>query len=404
MPRGSHDGRIYTDEVVDKRGKAREVYRVRVRYTDPAGRQRELKRTPRPNNYVHACKLRRKLLDLAQKKSGQAVDVERLTFADLARHFEENYAVPAKYVDDLKVAGMRSLPTVKRHLQTFRDHFGDKLLRAITHGDVQSFRALRLSTPVQFHNKAGAVTRERPRSLASVHRELSLLRRIFNVGVAAEWLTRNPVTAGDSLISIADERSRERILSFVEEQRLYAACKGKRKHLRAIIVAALDTGLRKGELLKLRWSAVRLDERTITAVSYKGRRRLTWVIGMTARLARELEEMHKHRPPGKDPLVFGYGEVARGFAGACRAAGITGLRFHDLRHTCATRLVRQGVSLERVGKQLGHTQPGTTWRYVNPDAQIARENAEALDALYAQEAPRDVQRADDVIEAPERDN
>jgi integrase len=64
-----------------------------------------------------------------------------------------------------------------------------------------------------------------------------------------------------------------------------------------------------------------------------------------------------------------------------RAARIAGLRFHDLRHTAATRLVEAHIPLPEVGKQLGHTQAQTTWRYINQDAGSARRAAAALEDL-----------------------
>jgi integrase len=79
---------------------------------------------------------------------------------------------------------------------------------------------------------------------------------------------RNPFDAGDQLISIADERHRERIISEAEEARLLAACcHPQRLHLRPIIICALYTGMRQGEILKLRWSDVDLATRKITVQS-----------------------------------------------------------------------------------------------------------------------------------------
>jgi len=71
------------------------------------------------------------------------------------------------------------------------------------------------------------------------------MRRILNVAVSHGWLLRNPFDAGESLIKPGDETPRERILTREEEERLLALCEGARKHLKAIIICALDTGMRR---------------------------------------------------------------------------------------------------------------------------------------------------------------
>ena len=62
-----------------------------------------------------------------------------------------------------------------------------------------------------------------------------------------------------------------------------------------------------------------------------------------------------------------------------KVAGISDLRFHDLRHTHATRLVSKHLPLSEVGKALGHTQANTTFRYVNPNIESARRIAAIID-------------------------
>lgn len=122
-------------------------------------------------------------------------------------------------------------------------------------------------------------------------------------------------------------------------------------------------------------------------------------VAMTARLAGELEALRTglKETGERDPLVFGLDEVRRSFAGACEAAAVTGLRFHDLRHTAASRLVSRHIPLAEVGKRLGHTQPSTTWRYVNTDDHAARRAAAALDELYEERAAKAVEQSDELV-------
>lgn len=83
------------------------------------------------------------------------------------------------------------------------------------------------------------------------------------------------------------------------------------------------------------------------------------------RLAIELERMKSGAPDDPDGLVFGIlDNVKRSFTAARSKAGLKDVRFHDLRHTAATRLVGAHIPLSEVGRVLGHTQANTTYRYV----------------------------------------
>jgi integrase len=83
--------------------------------------------------------------------------------------------------------------------------------------------------------------------------------------------------------------------------------------------------------------------------------------------------------------VFGIeSNVTKSFSTARRLAGLSDVRFHDLRHTHASRLVAAHIPLSEVGRALGHTQPSTTYRYVNTNIETAQRIANVLDALRAQ--------------------
>lgn len=131
----------------------------------------------------------------------------------------------------------------------------------------------------------------RQRSIATVNRELSLLRRIFNVAVENGWLLKNPFSTGKSLINPGDEKPRERILTKEEEQSLLAACDGPRAHLKPIIIMALDTGIRRGEMLKLRWVDIDFENRIINTQALNTKTIRERGGGMSARLYKEMLAM-----------------------------------------------------------------------------------------------------------------
>jgi Phage integrase family len=99
-------------------------------------------------------------------------------------------------------------------------------------------------------------------------------------------------------------------------------------------------------------------------------------------------EQGQYELSNKDPdvLVFGIKDNFKKSFGAARSeAGLTDVRLHDLRHTHATRLVAAHIPLGEVGRVLGHTQPSTTYRYVNANRETARRAAAALDLFNAGE-------------------
>jgi integrase len=213
---------------------------------------------------------------------------------------------------------------------------------------------------------------------------MAMARRMFRVARKEGWVIRDPFDEGDSLISLARERERERILTRFEEGRLLEACHHLSRNLYILVVAALDTGCRRGELLKLVWSDVDLERRTIRIRAFNSKTMRERTVGVTLRLQSILDEM---RAPRSKPESFVFGmpdhewfSAKRVWTSARKAAALSDLCFHDLRHTAASRLA-QKMSLSEVGKILGHREPRTTWRYANTDETTIARAAEVLDAF-----------------------
>jgi integrase len=369
-----------------KRTKGKKVsWWARVIYVDPdTGKTRDLQR--RAESKAKAGDLRDELLKDIKATSGRSVGSEDMTFGDLCRYFEEHYVKEAEYVNGRKVAGLRSLASVKGHLNTLRDQFGRRKLRSLTYGNIRQFRAERLKQPdARYKESDDDDAKPKQRSIASVNRELALLRRMLNVATSEGWLIKNPFTQGEPLISTADEMKRQRILSRDEEKTLLAACDApKRGHLKSIVIAALDTGCRLGELLKLRWRDVDLNAGQITLVAFNTKTATARRVALTTRLKLVLAELKEQAPDRPEMRVFGIlNNVKSAFSGARKDAGLQDVRFHDLRHTAATRLVAMHIPLSEVGRILGHSQANTTYRYVNADIETAKRAAAALDSFHA---------------------
>jgi integrase len=214
-------------------------------------------------------------------------------------------------------------------------------------------------------------------SAASVNRHLALLKVAFNRAMRAEppKAERNPVR-GVKLLKENNERVR--VLTDAEESRLFAALPD---YLRSLVVAALHTGMRWGELAHLRWQDVDFHTRTLVVTQSKsgeGRR-----VPMNRVVIETLQALRKARKVFRD-LVFTSprGEFLHNFgrtwAETVKTAKITDLRFHDLRHTAASRMVMGGVDLYTVKEILGHKTPAMTQRYAHLSPAHQRNAVERL--------------------------
>src|SRR5215510_10861389 len=256
---------------------------ARISFTDDEGHRREVWR--KAENKTQAKALINDLLRTLDDHGERALEGANMTFKDLADEYQRNALVPPKYVGDRKVAGQRSYLSRRSLLRHLRAYFGKNKLREITPNLIQRYRLKRLDTPIVYKDKDGAVTITRTRSISAVNRELQLLRRILNVAVAEGLIIRSPFSNSRSLISIADERKRERILTREEEERLLAACTDKRERIRPIVICAIDTGMRKSEILGLKWTDINLVERIITVVAFNTKTAQERQVAMTERLA-----------------------------------------------------------------------------------------------------------------------
>jgi integrase len=371
--------------------------------------------TRRADDKSHARRLKRELEDEHNSNGERGLDGARMVFRELASYYKTNRLVPAIYHGEgeaqRKVGGLRSYKAPQGFLETLIAHFGAKLIRNITHDDIEQFKRTRLNEPtrsdIASHERElkrnTKAERRSTRTIASVNRELELMRAVMRFAQRQGWLVRSPFEMGNPLISKADETRRERVLTHDEEQRLLEACgprtlvytlRGKqittqddgerRTHLRALIIAALDTAMRRGELFKLVWRDVDLEGRLIRIIALNSKTARPRTVAITPRLYAELERLRAQAPDDPKTLVFGVKDtVKKSFAAACKAAGIEGFRFHDCRHTAITRMVQAKIAPMEIMKISGHTQHVTFTRYVNPDTGSVYRAADALAAYNA---------------------
>lgn len=385
---------------------------ARIQYVDETGKRKEQLR--KANNRTHAREKIRQMREELQ--SGlETLQADKLNFTQLAQKYKDFKVVDPKYVGDRKVSGLRSHRQAGVYVKHLIEYFGLKLVRRISIGDIQEYKDHRLKTPTKNGKTTDPITKKiigGQRAIASVHRELALLRSIFNYAKSKNWILKSPFEQGVSVISMADEKKRERVLTLAEEKILLAVCsdarsitykragkqitatsQGSSPYLKAILILALDTGMRKGEILKLRWQDVNFDLKEITILAFNTKTATRRKVGITSRVKDELEKLWNNSPNRIDDLVFGIADFKKSFATALRLASIDDLKFHDLRHTAITRLVAAGLAASEIMKTSGHTQMSTFQRYVNPNNDTRQRHANVLELYLAANQPKE---ADDL--------
>ncbi len=191
-----------------------------------------------------------------------------------------------------------------------------------------------------------------------VNRELALLKHMLHKAVDWEYLKSNPA---QTVKMLKEPPERLRYLQPEERYSLLKECSGI---LYAIVTTALETGMRKSEILNLTWKDVDLARRTITVTRTKNGEIRTLPISDTLQLV--LERLYLER---RGSWVFAkedgmsYGNWRKAFENACKRAGIEDFRFHDLRHTFASYLVMAGVDIRTVQELMGHKDIKMTMRY-----------------------------------------
>jgi len=298
----------------------------------------------------------------------------RKTYAELDRFYRETYVHPAKFVGGQKVSGFRQkIVALNHYLDAALRYFGDASLDEISFADLQAFKDSIASKPVERKKKPSV------RSVSDVNHHLKKLRRLFNVAVEQDWLEKNPFNRGSNLIQVSLEVERTRILSPKEEGGLLSKCIGRREHLGPIVIFAIETALRRGELQSLRWSDVDFDRRQLKIESQNSKTLKSRLVPLSARAIDTLAQLRQNPERRRFALVFGGSDFKRSFTKACELAKLGDVHFHDLRHTAITRWLEKGISPAIAMKASGHSQMKTFLRYVNQSPESVYEFALKLD-------------------------
>ena len=259
------------------------------------------------------------------------------------------------------------------HARRWRQLLPGRTVQSLKPADIHGYIAARKQTGV---------------SNSTVNRELSFLAAcIAWCNRELGWALPNPIQGR----KLKEPEGRTRWLAMEEAQRLIDAARSSKRapYLADFLTLALNTGMRRGEMLGLEWRRVDLQRRVISleAAHTKTGKSRSVPLNDNARAALINRARFRAETCPGSPWVFTNDKGARissfkrSFATACRVAGIEDFRIHDLRHTCAAWLVTAGVPLPEVRDLLGHSSVTMTERYAHLDQVNIRAAVDRLDQM-----------------------
>lgn len=270
--------------------------------------------------------------------AGQWVDrteAEQTTLKELLDRYEKEVTIKKRGAD---IESIR-ISVIKR------SRIVDYAVASITGRMIAEYRDKRLETV----------------SGSTVHKELALLSNLFNVAIK-DWgfAVTNPV----SLIrKPAPNKARDRILNEEQRQALISSVgQCQNPWVKPVVIFALETATRRGEILSLSWADVDLERRVAKVSGKTGSR--------TIPLSPACAVMLKTLPRSLDGRVFPItvDTLKQAYERAVARAGIEDFTFHDLRHDALTRLAKLGLNVLELRAISGHTTANMLQRYVSIDA------------------------------------
>lgn len=350
-------------EKIGRNGKKRRLWLVDVEYRGIDGKKQRLRRIPRHQTRQAAEDLERRTIRWLEENDclGRAsAELGKTDFKTFAADFIENYALANNKPSEVHAKQLM----LKNHLLPT---FGASALKDIGIREVERYKATCLRLEL---------------SPKTINNHLALLRKALRVAVEWELLATAPLMKTLRVI--------QRPPKFLDPQQAFRLLQAATGKWRLMILTALHTGMRLGELIALRWSDVNFDVGHImvtrsdwrgvvgTTKSHRGRE-----IPLSSVLRREL--MLTRADPKK--LVFSreneapltYQQCRRPLMNACAKAEVPPLLWHALRHSFASHLVMRGAPLKAVQELLGHSTQAMTERYAHLMPNVRRDTVLLLD-------------------------
>lgn len=290
------------------------------------------------------------------------------TFSDLIARFLESGALEHH----------KSAKDALRHIAYWKERFTGYALVHLQSELIAKERRVLQDTPT---------LKGKPRNTATVNRYMASLSTLFTYACRElRWIAENPCAL---LIKLKEASGRDRTLSSEEINRLLIACQeSKSLYLYAIVLIALTTGMRQGEILGLEWSKVDFEGKLAHLKDSKNGRPRS--IPLVEPVIEELRSLYSQRDPSKvlvfaSRTAFGQVDIKKAWQEALKRAKITGLRFHDLRHTFATLAARQGASNLELAAAMGHRTLQMLQRYTHLEGELTRKYSDGITKNFVQE-------------------
>lgn len=297
-----------------------------------------------PSLKVAELALKKRKIQIAEGKFLDMEKTEKIRFDEFAHEYLELHSRFKKsYYTDEKI------------IELLKKYFGGLYLHDITSLAVEKFKSERIR---QVKRNGKYV------SPATVNRSLAVLKSMFNQAIAWGKAKNNPCR----LVKMFKENNQR--LRFLEKEEINTLLDNCGGHLKPIVVVALNTGMRKSEILGLKWHDIDFKRNIIHLYDTKNGEKRD--VPMNDIVKRALVAIVKNPD---SPYIFynhnnkQYGDIKKTFLTAITKSGIINFHFHDLRHTFASQLVMSGVDLNTVRELLGHKSLDMTLRYshLSPD-------------------------------------
>src|SRR5687768_9028455 len=218
----------------------------------------------------------------------------------------------------------------------------------------------------------------RTRKPSTINRELEIISKIFSLAIKYGVTYTNPCA---EVPLLPENNKRVRYLFDDEEHRLLTVLTGPRGHLLPLVVLAIGTGMRRGDLFKLTWERIDFQRGLIYVPNSKTGK--DYSVPMNEDVRSTLQQIRRSTRGGGFVFVNPdtakpYTDIKTAFRTACQLAGIENLHWHDLRHTFGTRLAEAGCSEATIADLMGHSDPQTTRRYTHATDRAKRAAVEAV--------------------------
>jgi integrase len=286
---------------------------------------------------------------IRERRHFKTVEAQKHTLADLV----------ARYIQDILPTKPKSADSQEPHLRFWARELGPYTLADVTPAMIAEVRDKLLKTTGR---RGGILTP------TTVSRYLASLSHAFTVAVKEwGWVEDNPLR---KVTFPKLPRGRVRFLSDEERERLLSACRESTDPmLYPVVILALSTGMRAGEVLGLTWDRVDTKQgRILLEETKNGERRLVALRGHALEV---MTDYAKVRRLGTDMVFPGRrnpkqpANVRRAWVEALERAGVGDFRFHDLRHSAASYLAMNGATLAEIAEVLGHKSLAMTRRYAH---------------------------------------